>query len=142
MKQYELTYNQPQTYLELRKEGLVKKIEAINDTDAIGQARIFGMNQSAELVSLVQVERREVTKFEEDRRTSFEAIADSLFFDKTELREKYEIFRILDDNGNVHRDLEIRIPLKEIPRQKYSFEIKEIKEVPRKPYPGWFSPDF
>ena len=69
MKQYELTYNQPQTYLELRKESLVKKIEAINDTDAIGQARIFGMNQSAELVSLVQVERREVTKFEEDRRT-------------------------------------------------------------------------
>ena len=55
----------------------------------------------------------------------------------------YEIFKTLDDNGNVQRDLEIRpLSKNEIPRQKYSFEITEIKEVPRKPYPGHSSPDF
>ena len=162
MKQYELTYNQPQTYLELRKEGLVHQFEAVDDLDARFKAITFGVRQGADLASLVQVERREVTRFEGDRK-KFQIINDGL--KKLLEQGKYEIFktldeiygnpesghpselrRELDDNGNVHRDLEIRpLSKNEIPRSKYSFdiipEIKE-KEVPRKPYPGHSSPDF
>ena len=77
MKQYELTYNKYQTFLESRKDGLVHTFEANSDLDAKFLARVFGMENGADLVSLVQVERREVTRFEEDRK-SFQIINDGL----------------------------------------------------------------
>ena len=151
MKQYELTYNKYQTFLESRKDGLVHTFEANSDLDAKFLARVFGMENGADLVSLVQVERREVTRYEEDRKNS--QILDeslSVYSIRTDIPQKtdeYEIFRTFDNKGNVHRDLEIRELFenrKKRSRQKYSFEIKEIKEkeVPRKPYPGHSSPDF
>ena|SRR3989344_8675603 len=111
MKQYELTYNKYQTFLESRKEGLVHQFEANSDLDAKFLARVFGMANRADLVSLVQVERREVTRFEEDRK-NFQIINDLLRVYPTQTdipqkTEKYEIFRTLDNKGNVHRDLEI-----------------------------------
>src|SRR3989344_5491987 len=140
MKQYELTYNKYQTFLESRKDGLVHTFEANSDLDAKFLARVFGMENGADLVSLVQVERREVTRFEGDRK-KFQIINDGL--KKLLEQGKYEIFktldeiygnpesghpselrRELDDNGNVHRDLEIRpLSKNEIPRSKYSFDI-------------------
>ena len=149
MKQYELTYNKYQTFLESRKDGLVHTFEANSDLDAKFLARVFGMENGADLVSLVQVERREVTRYEEDRKNS--QILDeslSVYSIRTDIPQKtdeYEIFRTLDDLGNIHRDLEIKELFEnrnKIPRKEYSFDIPEIKEVPRKPYPGHSSPDF